>query len=107
MDFDPVILAFGVASAIPAYLALESGPAMVMIVFILSMTLLFFARTAGVTDSLAVLTNPFVSFFVIISLAFIYFSIEGGSFWPILAKSLGAGFVWGAISMVVFNIWNL
>lgn len=108
MDIDPVLAGMGVVSLLPAYLTLESSSAgMAITVFLLSFATLFMARSTGPLGALSTFTNPFVTFFTILSVSFIYFAMEGGIFWTVALKSIGAGFLGGAVSMMIFNYWNI
>jgi hypothetical protein len=108
MDFNPVTAAAATISIITAFLSYRSsGLSMAAIVFTLMFGTLFLVLSTKPADLMAAMTNPFVSFFAAFPLAFTYFTIQGGAFWPVAAKSLGAGFLGGAISMTVFNYWNI
>lgn len=108
MDFDPVIAVSGIASMIAGYLAFqETGAGTAVWVFFVSFLALTLTLKTGPLSLLDNLTNPFVMFFAVLAASFVYFSIQGNTFWPATAKSLGTAFLGGAVSMTIFNYWNI
>lgn len=108
MEPDPVLSVAGLTSIGTGFLAYQNS-SLSMAIFVALMVLgtAFLVLKAGIMGAMAAMTNPFVSFFVAFPIAFAYFTIQGGVLWPVAAKSLGAGFLAGAVSMTVFNYWNI
>lgn len=108
MDPDPLTAAAALVSIGVTILAYQSSSvSMAALSGILTFGVVFMVLQAGIIDGLTALTNPFVSFFAVVPLAFAYLTIQGGTFWIVAAKSLGIGFLAGAVSMTLFNYWNI
>ncbi|MFB6209483.1 MAG: hypothetical protein ABEJ56_05100 [Candidatus Nanohaloarchaea archaeon] len=96
-------------SGLIGYLSyMESGLVSGVIVTVFSGVILGSLMSGiGLWKSLGALKNPFMGFLISFMLSFIYMSFQGDTAFAATMKSIGVAFLGSAVSMFIFNYWNI